>query len=317
MSRLGLSLFLCAALAAAGTPAIAQSSELGVLEIDGVERSYLVFVPADSGGGAATGDAAPTDVVAPAGNGAPLLFVLHGRGGSGASMVETTGFNELAAAAGAVVVYPDGMSGQWNYLAGLGGNDGANDPKFLETLAGEIAGLYPIDPKRVYVAGYSNGGFMAQRLACEPDSPFAGFASIAAAGFGGMPELCREPAPLSLMLVNGTSDSVVPWSGRTGVIEGRELLLSASVPQTFAFWANHAGCGGASERRRIPLAGPTPERVEILSVTDCPAESEVVLYAVVGGRHDWPRLDGPGSAQAGSVGFDASAEVWKFFEAGR
>ena len=258
------------------------------LSLAGASRSYELFTPAGSDG--------PL----------PLLVVLHGRGGSGAGMATATGFNELA---DALVAYPNGLEEQWNYLAGLGGNSGVDDVRFIHELVEQLVAEGSADPGRVYLTGFSNGGFMVQRLACEADSQFSGFASVAGAGFGGMPQLCAQPRPLAMMLVHGTLDRVVPWDGQVGMVGGRQLLLSASVPQTFAFWADFAGCGGASDRRSIPLPGPRPESVEVLRVTDCPAGSEVVLYALKGGDHSWPRLEGAD----GRAAFDVSREILEFF----
>ncbi|HEX7004744.1 MAG TPA: PHB depolymerase family esterase [Trueperaceae bacterium] len=262
--------------------------------VDAVARTYELYVP--PGAGTEAGAA-----------GLPLLVVLHGRGGSGAGIAAASGFNELAQA---VVVYPDGLGAQWNYLAGIGANQGVDDVRFLHALVERMSDSLAIDPDRVYVAGYSNGGFMVQRLACESDSPFRAFASVAGAGFEGLPMACEQARPLSMMLVHGTADQVVPWAGQTGVFGGREIVLSASVPQTFGFWANQAGCGGASERNTVELDGTNVERVEVLKVTDCPAGNEVVLYALVGGDHDWLRLVGNGEAR---MGFDVSREILGFF----
>lgn len=259
------------------------------IEVGGISRSFELFVPADASGEL------------------PLLVVLHGRGGTGAGMARLSGFNELAQT---VVAYPDGLEAQWNYLVGVGNNPGVDDVSFIHRLVQEISAEYHIDASRIAAVGYSNGGFMVQRLACEADSPFTAYASVAGAGFGGMPEVCLEPRPLSMMLVHGTSDQVVPWPGHAAMLGGREILLSASVPQTFAFWAAFATCGGSSESSRIPLPGPGPDSVEVIRVTDCPEGEEVTLYALVGGDHSWPRIVAPD----GGMAFDASREILQFFE---
>ena len=269
-------------------PAAQPTAEHRELVVDGVTRGFELFVPQNAG----------ADL--------PLLVVLHGRGGNGAGMARVGGFSELAEA---VVAYPDGLEAQWNYLTGVGNNPGVDDVSFMHQVVEEISTEHPIDSSRIFAVGYSNGGFMVQRLACEADSPFNAFASVAGAGFGGMPEVCDQPRPLSMMLVHGTADQVVPWPGHAAMLGGREMLLSASVPQTFAFWVAFANCGGRSESTSVPLPGPRPESVEVIRVTDCPRGQQVALYALVGGDHSWPRIPAPG----GGVAFDASREILEFF----
>jgi polyhydroxybutyrate depolymerase len=274
----------------------ADRAEAEIL-VGGSSRSYTLFVP---------------DVTAqPA---APLVLVLHSRGGSGQAIAELTGFDQLAQEDGALVAYPDGLEGEWNYLTGRGGNTGVDDVRFLVELVRDISERYAIDSSRVYVAGFSNGGFMAQRLACAPESPFTAYASVAGAAFGGIPELCRTPGPMSLLLMHGTADRVVPWEGQVVPYQGRELLLSASVPQSFGFWAGHAGSGCRTERREVPPTGRSPETtVRLLIADDCPAGHRVVLYAVINGGHNWPGGSSDGAGGAVNRDIDGSEEIWRFF----
>src|SRR5690606_902868 len=98
----------------------------------------------------------------------------------------------------------DGIEGYQNEVPDIG---------FLRSLVGELAGRYPVDDKRVYVAGFSNGGFMAQRLACDAPGLFAAFASVGAAGYGGQPSICGDSEPVSILFMHGTEDGIVPFTG--------------------------------------------------------------------------------------------------------
>lgn len=273
--------------------------ERSVLVSEGVEREYLLFTPSR-----------PVDP-------APLLVVLHGRGGSGQAMAGMTGLNELAERDGAFVVYPEGLERQWNYLTGIGGNTGTNDVRFLEDLVEILAARFPVDRSRIAVAGFSNGGFMAQRLACEPSTPFTAFAAVAAAAFGGMPGICSSAGPRSVLLIHGTDDGVVPWRGSSTMLQGRVIMLSAPLPETFAFWADLAGC---REVVRREVDGTNEHAVRMLSAVSCREERSVAFYVLQGGGHHWPGahtdsegIDAEGDDGAGSsLGFDASVAVWDF-----
>src|SRR5262245_14337431 len=73
-------------------------SQCASLKHDGRVRTYRLYVPAN--------------LHRPA----PLLFVLHGGGGSGSNMELMThqDFNRIADRDGVVVVYPDGVGRNWN-----------------------------------------------------------------------------------------------------------------------------------------------------------------------------------------------------------
>jgi polyhydroxybutyrate depolymerase len=240
--------------------------------------------------------------------------MLHGRGGSGEDIAELTNFSNLADENNFIVLYPDGLDNQWNYVKDVSGYSSMthDDTGFLLALLDEVSGQYSIDEKRIYVAGFSNGGFMTQRLACDASERFAAFASVAAAGFGGMPELCKTPSPLSILLVHGTLDAVIPWQG---MVRGNGYML-APVTDTLAFWSQYASCEGEVTDTALPQKGESPETNVTLFSVGCTHDNEVLLYAVQGGGHNWPGVDDLMSQDwAGTTNMDirASEVIWEFF----
>ncbi len=214
----------------------AAQMQSGSLEVDGLSRHYEVFVPQ-------THKSVPL----------PVIIALHGRTETGAGMAQRTGFNELAEREGVVVLYPDAANGEWNYTAGIPGYpDAPDDVAFLDTLVQKLSGEVRIDPKRLYAAGFSNGGFMTERLACSAPGRYAAFASVAATGFGGMAETCPGSSPLKFLFIHGTADTNVPWDGLTREVGGRRVPVLYSVPQTLEFWANYAGCSADLETTDLP-----------------------------------------------------------------
>ena len=286
----------------AALPASAQDDGLitQTLQFDGVERASALHVP----------DALPDE--------APLVLVLHARFGDGPGMAEHTGFNAIADREGFLVAYPDGIDGEWNYIRGVTGYPNPlDDVAFLTTLVDTIAAGYPVDRTRVYVAGFSNGGFMTQRIACEAPGPFAAFASVAASGFGGMLAVCIEPetAPAPMLLIHGTADDNVPWEGN-GVTRGEvTVYVTYPVPETLAYWAEFNGCQPNAETENVPQSGRSPgTSVRFLRV-DCPANASVVLAIVEGGGHNWPGPDQEPYPGSGLINhdIDAAEEIWSFF----
>ena len=247
---------------------------------------------------------------------APLLMVLHGSAGSGEDMMTVTqrGFERLADKEKFVVVYPDALERRWNDQGGT-----VDDVGFLLAIVDKLVADGLVDKSRVYVAGISNGGMMAQRLACEQADRIAGIATVA----GGLPEplqaTCKPARALPVLVIQGTEDPIVPWSG--GAVAGFEdfgKVLSAR--ETAKFWAanNRCGDGGviAAEPDRDPKDGT---RVKMEVFASCPAGAAVKLAAVEGGGHTWPggyqylpeRFIGRTSQDV-----DANMLIWDFFKGG-
>ena len=191
----------------------------------------------------------------------PLVIALHGRPGTGAGLAYLLDMNRVAAAEGFAVVYPDGkpvgaaVSGnEWNYARGFAGfvDNGQDDVALLRTLAEDLSRDLNIDPRRVYVTGFSNGGFMTQRVACEAADTFAAFASVSATAGVGLLELCDGQPPAPMLLIHGTHDIVVRWAGET--IQKVPIMLSA--PDTALFWR----CITPASRKRRPRRHCPPRR---------------------------------------------------------
>jgi len=179
MKRLQIITLLIAGIV--GQYAQAEQSRQILVE-DGVAREYLLYIPSSY------------DAARPP----PLLVVLHGRTSNAQRMANITDFNSRAGKYGFVVVYPQGMQKQWNYLHGISGfKEHPNDAEFLLKVTAAVDSKYPIDEQRMYVTGLSNGGFMAQRLACYAPGKFAAFASVAAGGYADMPIECASKGPIN------------------------------------------------------------------------------------------------------------------------
>ena len=247
---------------------------------------------------------------------APLLMVLHGSAGSGEDMMTVTrrGFERLADKEKFVVVYPDALERRWNDQGGT-----VDDVGFLLAIVDKLVADGLVDKNRIYVAGISNGGMIAQRLACEQADRIAGIATVA----GGLPEplqaTCKPARALPVLVIHGTEDPIVPWSG-DAVAGFEDFGKVLSARETAKFWAanNRCGDGGviAAEPDRDPKDGT---RVKMEVFASCPAGAAVKLAAVEGGGHTWPggyqylpeRFIGRTSQDV-----DANMLIWDFFKGG-
>jgi polyhydroxybutyrate depolymerase len=87
--------------------------------------------------------------------------MLHWFGGSGRQAALRSGFSNLAETGGFLVAYPDGVRRGWND-SDLERLPDTDDVAFLGRLIDYISSQYLVDPARIFVAGMSNGGFMAE-----------------------------------------------------------------------------------------------------------------------------------------------------------
>lgn len=279
-------------------------SETQTIDHNGNERTYLLHVPSTYDGETAV----------------PVVFMLHGRGSTGEEMGFSTDMSRIAGEEGFIVVYPDGVDAEWNYFQSIGyENDETDDVGFIHALVEEIASTYNVDRERIYAAGLSNGGFMSYRLACEPDSPFAAYAAVAATAYSGLASLCDLTNPVPVLFMHGTADEIVPWDGASEDISSEETFYrSYSATDNFAFWATHNRCSTDVESTRIEPRGDSPgTSVMIIDAQDCATDSAVKFYTIINGGHTWPGTiwEGAPVDVVGLVNLDISAdeEIWTFF----
>ena len=222
-----------------------------------------------------------TAIVLPADRGpAPTVMVLHGAFSSAAWTMRHYGFAEAAAARGFAAVFPQGLRGCWN--------DGRNpfpwradDVSFLEVLAGELMAEGIADPRRIYVAGVSNGGMMAMRMLCEASELFAGAGTVIANMPASIGARCHPSRPVPVVMFNGSADRWVPYQGG-GV---GPLNLGGFVwgtEQTAGFMAVANGC---AERPYVSDVSIDDMSVTRFVWSGCERRARVTLYRVNGGRH--------------------------------
>jgi len=259
--------------------------QLHHVTVDGQDRSYRVFVP-------------PTlDRSRPA----PLVMVLHGGNNTGEDMAKTTLFDREAAAGDFIAAYPEGVGKAWNAGTCCGGapRRGLDDVGFLTQVLDQLQADYPVDPRRVFVAGVSNGAMMAYRFACERADRVTAVGSVA----GAVVTDCRPSRPVSVLEIHGTEDQLVPYQGgQPSDVEAQNAPPYTSTPAMMQRWAEVAGCPPPAPAQ---VSGP----VTTESWSGCRNGSAVRLVTVQGGSHIW-FASGLGTANGA---LDATSTIWRFF----
>lgn len=260
-------------------PAAAPASDVvGSLLDQGQNRTYYLHTPAA------------------ANRPLPLVVALHGTGTQGKDLAEKTALSQMADRAGFVVVYPDGLRQRWN----VSGATPEDNVAFVHALIQQVQRDRAIDPQRIYVVGLSNGGILAQKLACEAPDGIAAIATVAASLPTQFAARCQTQTTLPILMVNGTADTVVPWNG--GAV-GRHPLAVPRIPEAIEFWRQHNGCEAPAQVTAVS------EVVAVTAYSSCKGQAEVMLVALQGAEHTWA-----GGGYGTSVFGDTTDRVWQFLQ---
>ncbi len=264
-------------------------------------RSFRLHVPADA-------DDDPR----------PLIVALHGGLATARILEDQTGFSELADREGFYVVYPNGLGvfslfRHWNggFCCAQALDKELDDPGFVDRVIDWTLARYPIDERRIYVVGYSNGGFLAYWYASLHTDRLAGL-GIWASSIGALDTPKRSwtwpppTTPLPAFIAHGLDDRRLPWD-TPAARDGQEIFGAVASAKA---WAEAVGCVEAPEENRSHSDA-------VMHRSWC-AESPnpVVLLGLEGWGHDWPgpkrtdRLDGSRSLH----GFHLAEEMWSFFK---
>jgi polyhydroxybutyrate depolymerase len=231
----------------------------------------------------------------------PLVVLLHGRYQVPSQVMAASGLAELGRARGFAVAVPGAYGGGWNAgtCCSTGAQNNMPDVAFLDQVVNDVAARRRIDRRRVYVAGFSNGGMLAYRYACERPGRVAAIGVVAGAMALATPDhLCRPDRPVGVVHVHGAADTTVPYAG--GPLPGGEGPV-ASAPASVGELAAAAGCTG----RRSTRTGAAVRS----DATGCRAPGGAALVRVDDLGHTWTR-------DAARYGVDSTAALWEFF-AGR
>jgi polyhydroxybutyrate depolymerase len=171
----------------------------GRVVVGGVPRDYILDVP---------------DAVLPHAP-VPLLLDFHGFGHSGAGVWTVSGFRDLAARAGFITVYPEGLPVRltirgeeregpgWEMYA----VEGNRDLAFVRALLDELGRRYCVDRARVFATGFSNGAFFSALLGCTLSDRIAAVAPVSG---GPLRVACTPGRGVPILIQHGRQDPLIP-----------------------------------------------------------------------------------------------------------
>tara|TARA_Y100000385_G_C13082022_1_gene634463 strand:+ start:1129 stop:1998 length:870 start_codon:yes stop_codon:yes gene_type:complete len=245
---------------------------------DGINREYIIYVPKSYD---------RTSSI-------PLVLNFHGFGGSASEFMNYADMRSLAESEIFILAYPQGSNlngaSHWNACpTGNGNKSTADDFGFIESMINEISSSYNLDMKRLYAAGYSNGGMMAYGLAHYKSDLIAAVASVSGAMLD-----CLGPTshPIPIIHFHGTSDGIIPYNGN---------LEWNSVQTTLDYWIEF---NNTNTNPTISKEISLEMTIENYIYGQGDRSVSVEHYKYIGGDHVW--------FNSTFQGYSTSELVWNF-----
>ncbi|MCO5234549.1 MAG: T9SS type A sorting domain-containing protein [Chitinophagales bacterium] len=205
------------------------------LQIDGVTRDFRVYLPQNY---------SPDQSYS-------LVIGIHGLGDNMTNFANAFWeFKEIADSQNIILAFPQGtdnliLGTGWNAAAGNLGiypSEQYNDVGFIDSLTDKMQREYPIIKEKTYLFGFSNGGFMVQRMACQSNERYAAIASIAGT-IGNKVYDCNPSRTLPILHFHGTADLNVGYTIN---------LFGINVDELLKKWQKINGCDPTPISINIP-----------------------------------------------------------------
>ncbi len=296
----------------AGPKRLGPGDQALTLKVGDLDRKYIVHVPLGHDGG--------TPV--------PVVIMFHGGGGTARGAMRETGWTQKADREGFLAVFPEatppdptqpsrfGPNGQaWNDGSGgfHAGEKNISDVAFVAAMLDDLAARFPVDRRRIFATGFSNGASMTFRVGVELSSRIAAIAPFAGSLWQKEPKLER---PVPLLYLTGDADPLNPIAGGIPKLASGAPIRTAisrmkpPAREMVATWARALDC------RPEPEPAPASPGVTTLIYRGDRDGAEARYTVIEGHGHIWP--GGPSLLPASMVGkasdkFNATEAIWAFF----
>lgn len=254
-----------------GFPEVPAGDYFGRIPTGGTIRAYLLHIPTDYDPNEPT----------------PLVVSFHGFTSNPEQNSQTSNLSEKADEEGFIVVYPAGQRDPMGWYTQPNAEESGwwNDVTFSRDLITRLQEGFNVDSRRIFITGFSNGGGMVHRVACDLSDIVAAAAPVAGPQFRGDP--CVLVRAMPIFAIHGRLD-------RNALFDGYyDVLLP--IPEWIQEWADRNGCEDE------PTVTTPDDEITVQIWGDCDDEAEVVMRIYERGAHVWPQ--------------GAEDMIWEFFEA--
>ena len=220
-------------------------------------------------------------------NPAPLLILLHSASTSGAHQENYMRLGPVAKKNGIIYIAPDGTVNPegkrfWSASKSCCNKYKAevDDVAYINSLIEEINLKTPVDPKRIYLIGHSNGAFMSFTFACKTNKVAA---IVAIAGAMDADSDCTPSTPVSLLNIHGTADKTIKVAG--GLMNNVAYTSAKSTVTRIAL-ANKCSMPAITKKDFEPtIKGPETTVINY----SCDTHTHLQYWKIANGSHS-PKL---------------------------
>lgn len=236
----------------------------------GLTRTYKVHVPASYTGSAPVA----------------LALDIHGHALTADNQRTNSGQLQQSDQRGFIAVWPQGIGNSWNgnNCCTVAFNLNLDDVGFLRAVIGQIRARANINADKIYATGWSNGGGMSQRLACQAADLIRAAAPVA---HPLNTNQCTPSRPITVIAFHGTADTVIPYDGGGNLpqqILGVPLGWQGARA-SLAAWKLISNC--SSQLSQVQLTGASRDE----TYTACNGGVRAGLVTVAKGQHDLYHAD--------------------------
>ena len=218
---------------------------------------------------------------------APLIIALHGFAQTGDKFEKYINLAPLTQAQGIIYVHPDGTSDNtgvrfWNATPECCNfhKPKIDDDLYIMSIIDSVSQNYSVDQSRIYIIGHSNGGFMANRLACMHADRIAAIINIAGGNFSNL-NRCKPIAHISMLEIWGTADET--YKGNH--ILGKPIM---GAVKTFDSWAKLDHCSKLREilpQRMNFDSKVNGDETSIVRYLNCPENTGIEFWKMLKSDH--------------------------------
>ena len=206
------------------------------------------------------------------------MLAFHAAFGSAEGFEENTALHEAKEAEHFIIVYPEGHKRTWNAgdCCGPAFREKIDDRKFLVSLLDDLGSVVPIDRRRIYVTGFSNGGRICYFLAGTMSDVVTAIAPMGTAVL-----TAHTPErPIPILHIHGLHDKWAPYYG--GASAWKNMPYAEPTEKALEFWRNIAGTTNES---RGSLFGGVDD---CIIYSGAPDGTKIEVCRIPGLGHNWP-----------------------------
>lgn len=297
--------FTIAALALC-TFALSAQHVARTMDFEGTSRKYREYIPTSSPDGSM-----------------PVVFLLHGLGDNCANFSSNLHFESVAP--NWIIITPEatnanimGQSAGNAWAAGVGAenityngypigtinlNENVNDEGFILAILDSLINNYNVDTDSVFVAGFSMGGFMSNKMAVKHADRIKAIASVS--GTLGHFQPFEPTGNINTMHIHGTADQTISYADASFSVSVVTIQVGLGAEALVDTWRNYNGCGAEPLVYNFEDTKNDGLTFEQYSYKNESTGKRTVFIKVNNGTHDW--------YNGSSNDIDYNTEIYKFF----